>query len=313
MNFGSLYLADGIPLIPVALGLFALPEIVDSLRFRERIADRCRADEGRLAGLNDVWVHRGIVLRCSALGAMFGALPGIGGSVIDWLAYGHVIQTARDKTQFGKGDIRGVIGPESANNAKEGGALVPTLLFGIPGSGTMALFLAGMVLIGVQPGRQMVEENLSLTYLIIWSIAVANIVGAGICFALAPPISRLTAVKYTRIAPFLIVIVFFAAYQASGDWGDLVALMLFGLLATFMKLFGWSRPALLIGVVLSQELEAAFYRTAQIHGFGLLTRPLALIILAAVILSALAIWRARGRKGVWLGERTWGDDRRLRS
>src|SRR3546814_7418301 len=87
--------------------------------------------------------------------------------------------------------------------------------------------------------------------------------------------------------------------------------MLFGLLATFMKLFGWSRPALLIGVVLSQELEAAFYRTAQIHGFGLLTRPLALIILAAVILSALAIWRARGRKGVWLGERTWGDDRRL--
>jgi TctA family transporter len=79
--------------------------------------------------------------------------------VVDWIAYGHAVQTSKDKSQFGKGDIRGVIAPESANNAKQGGALLPTLLFGIPGSGSMAIFLGGMILIGIQPGPSMVDRQ----------------------------------------------------------------------------------------------------------------------------------------------------------
>lgn len=302
MTFGTIYLSDGLPLVLIALGIFALPEIIEVLRFRERISENKRLGQGWRAGLRDTWIHRWIVLRCASLGAIMGALPGIGGSVIDWLAYGHILQTSKDTSRFGKGDIRGVIAPESANNAKEGGALIPTLLFGIPGSGTMALLLAAFVLIGIQPGRQMVENDISLTFVIIWSIALANIVGAGIAFAMATPIAKLTTVKYTYIAPFIIVMIYFAAFQATAAWGDLIGLTIIGIVATFMKRFGWSRPAFLIGFVLSGGLEAAFYRTAQIYGFDFLARPTALILVALVLVTGYFAMRTRTRVSDQVGE-----------
>lgn len=302
MTFGSLYLTDGIPLVLVALGIFALPEIIDVLRTRERIAEgKSALGKGWLQGIKDTWIHRWIVLRCSGLGAIIGALPGIGGSVIDWLAYGHVLQSSKDKSQFGKGDVRGVVGIEAATNSKDGGALIPTLLFGIPGSGTMAMVLAAFVLIGIQPGRQMVEGNLSLTFVIIWSLALANIAGTAISFILAAPISRLTTVRFTLLAPFLIVIMTFAAYQANADWGDLIGVMLLCVVGVLMKRFGWSRPAFLIGFVLSPGLEAAFYRTAQIYGFDFLTRPAALILIAIVSVVGFIAWRTKTRVSEQVG------------
>ncbi|AZQ69733.1 hypothetical protein EF888_14720 [Silicimonas algicola] len=311
MTYGSLYLSDGIPLVVLALGLFAIPEILEVLRTRERIAEEQLLGKGWLQGLKDTWIHKWIVLRCSAIGTIIGALPGIGGSVIDWVAYGHVVQTSKDKSQFGKGDIRGVIAPESANNAKEGGALIPTLLFGIPGSGTMALVLAAFTLIGITPGRQMVQENLSLTFTIIWSIAVANIFGAGIAFALASPISRLTAVRYRLLAPFLLSVVFFAAYQATQSWGDLLTMMAVGGIAIFLKRFGWSRPAFLIGFVLSSGLEAAFYRTAQIYGFSFLYRPVSIVLFLLVAVTGYMAWRSKTRVSDQVGDMEGKTPRRL--
>ena len=146
------------------------------------------------------------------MGCIVGALPGLGGSIVDWIAYGHAVQTTKNRELYGTGDVRGVIAPESANNAKEGGALVPTLLLGIPGSGSMAILLGGLVLIGIDPGVEMVTDNLDLVYLVIWSIAVANVVGAGICFALSPQIAKLTTIRYVLLAPFMLGIVFFAAF-----------------------------------------------------------------------------------------------------
>ena len=139
MTFDSGYLSDGIPIVIVGLGMFALPEIVDLLRRNTSISETGTLGQGWLQGLKDAIRHKWIVIRCSVIGCIVGALPGLGGSVVDWIAYGHVIQTTKDRDEFGKGDIRGVLAPESANNAKEGGALIPTLLFGIPGSGSMAI------------------------------------------------------------------------------------------------------------------------------------------------------------------------------
>jgi len=301
MTFGNLYLSDGMPLVVLALGLFAVPEILDVLRTREQISEHRGLGSGWMQGLKDTWIHRWIVLRCAGIGTLIGALPGIGGSVIDWVAYGLVVQTSKDKSMYGKGDIRGVIAPESANNAKEGGALIPTLLFGIPGSGTMALVLAAFTLIGIQPGREMVEGNLSLTFVIIWSIAVANIFGAAIAISLALPIAKLTNLRYTLLAPFLLVTVFFATFQSSRSWGDLVTMLLVGFLAIFMKRFGWSRPAFLIGFVLSPGLEAAFYRTAQIYGFDFLLRPVSIVLFALVALCAYVAMRSKTRVSDQMG------------
>ena len=237
--------------------------------------------------------HKWIVLRCAGVGALVGILPGLGGSVVDWIAYGHIVQSSKDRESFGKGDIRGVLAPESANNAKEGGALVPTLLFGIPGSGSMALLLGGLILIGIEPGPGMVNDNLGLTFTIIWSIALANVFGAGICLALAKPIAQLTIIRYATIAPLMIGIIFFAAYQASNDWGDLIALLVMSTLGVYMKRFGWSRPGLLIGFVLSDKVEDSIYQTIQAYGIELFARPIVLVLLTLVILSAVVALRTK--------------------
>ena len=178
MVMGLDYLYDGLPLVVIALAIFAFPEISELFRKDAAIADKDTNDLGRAGwfmGMRDVLKNKWLALRCSSIGTIIGAIPGMGGSVVDWIAYGHVVQTSKDKSQFGKGDIRGVIAPESANNAKEGGALMPTLLFGIPGSGSMAVFLGGMVLIGIEAGPSMVTTDIELTYTIIWSLAIANV------------------------------------------------------------------------------------------------------------------------------------------
>ena len=138
------------------------------------------------------WQNLGLALLGCFLGTIMGALPGLGGSVVDWIAYGHIIQTTKDRENFGKGDVRGVLAPESANNAKEGGALIPTLLFGIPGSGSMAILLGGFVLVGVEPGVTMKTEHLDLTFVMIWSLALANVIGALVCLGVANHVAKLT-------------------------------------------------------------------------------------------------------------------------
>ncbi|MGH8706814.1 MAG: tripartite tricarboxylate transporter permease, partial [Burkholderiales bacterium] len=228
-----------------------------------------------------------IVLRCSGIGCLIGAMPGLGGSAADWMAYGHAVQIAKDKSQFGRGDVRGVLAPESANNAVAGGALVPTLLFGIPGSGSTAIFLGGMVLLGIQPGIMLVETQLDLVYTIIWTLAIANVIGAGLCFGVSPFVARLTTLPYTYVAPFMMMIIFFAAYQATSDWGDILSLLVIGVLGLYMRRFGWPRPPLIIGFVLAEGAEGYLYQAIQFHGSAWLWRPGVVII---AVIAVASVW-----------------------
>ena len=287
-TFGIDYLMDGVPLVVVGLGLFAFPEIVDLLIKGRSISDVATLGKGWLDGVKDTLRHKFIVLRCSVIGVIVGFLPGLGGSVVDWIAYGHIIQTSRDRDKFGKGDIRGVIAPESANNAKEGGGLIPTFLFGIPGSGSMAVFLGGLLILGIQPGPSMVTDNVDLVYTAIWSLALANVFGAILSIALSKPITRLTVVPFSYLAPFMVLIITFACYQATRSWGDLVALLLMGILGWFMKQYGWPRPAALIGFVLAGNLETYLFISVQRYGFSWFTRT-GVIVLAAIIIGSLAM------------------------
>lgn len=296
MIFGNDYLYDGVPLVIVGLGLFAVPEIVDLLRRDQAISAEGGLGSGWLDGVRDWWKNLWLSTRCAALGTLVGAIPGLGGSVVDWLAYGHAMQSEKNTENFGKGDVRGVIAPESANNAKEGGGLLPTLMFGIPGSGSMAVFLGGMVLIGIEPGPSMVTTNLDITYMIVWSLAIANVLGAGLCILLAQPIARLTTIPFPQLAPFMIVVISFAAFQATRSLADLVALLVIGVIGIFMRRFGWPRPAFLIGFVLAAQSEAYLYQAVQFYGWQFILRPGSLILLGIILLS------------VWLGMRSRVDD-----
>lgn len=287
MTFDNSYLMDGIPLVVVGLGIFALPEIIDLLRQNRPIAEASKIGSGWLEGVKDLIRNKWLAVRCSVIGCVVGALPGLGGSVVDWIAYGHAVQTTKGKNEFGKGDVRGVLAPESSNNAKEGGGLIPTLLFGIPGSGSMAVFLGGMVLIGLEPGPAMVSTDLDITYTIVWSLALANVIGAGACLLLSKHVAKLTTIPYALMAPFMIMVICFAAFQATRDLGDLTTLLAIGVLGVLMKRFGWPRPAFLIGFVLAGGMETYLYQAVQFDGWGFLLKPGVLIIGALTVLSVV--------------------------
>ena len=292
-TFGTLYLVEGVPIVIVGLGLFALPEIVGLLDSKGAIAKALKNEEGWFRGIKDVFKNWFLVLRCSSIGCIVGALPGLGGTVVDWIAYSHLKQTSKDTSNIGKGDIRGVIAPESANNAKEGGALIPTLLFGIPGSGNKVLLLGGFILIGIEPGLEMVTTHLDLTYLMIWSLAIANIVGAGLCIGFASHISKLTLVRYYILAPVMIVLIFFATFNINRDWYDFIGLLGFGLIGITFKAFGWSRPALLIGFFLSTKVELLSYQTQAVYGLTFLTRPVSIILIVLCFGTILLLLRQK--------------------
>ena len=218
---------------------------------------------------------------------------------MDWIAYGHAVQSTKDKSNFGKGEIRGIIGPESSNNAKEGGGLVPTLLFGIPGSGSMAVFIGALALLGngIDVGPSLLENNLDFTYSIVWLLALANVVGTILCIAMAPTIARLTSVRFALLAPFIFMIISFAAFQSGQNLMDLVALFAIGFLGIMMRRFDWSRPAFLIGFVLSNPVENYSNNATQIAGIrfrdsfeagmSYIATPIVIILLIITVVSVV--------------------------
>jgi len=296
------YLVDGFQLVIVGLGIYAVPEIVSLLRQDRAIAEGGTLGDGWTQGVRDWWTHRWLSLRCAVIGVIVGVIPGLGGSVVDWLAYGSAVQTAKDKSQFGQGDIRGVIAPESSNNAKEGGGLVPTLIFGIPGSGSMAIFLGGLALLNMTPGPQMVRNNLDITYTIVWSLALANVIGAGLCILLSKWIARMTTIRFTIIAPYLFTIIAFAAFQSRQSALDLAALVGIGILGILLRRFDFSRPAFLIGFVLSNQSEifvnqafqiaGARFRRSSEAGWDYLLSPITITLLVLTIVSVIVGIRA---------------------
>jgi putative tricarboxylic transport membrane protein len=277
-TLGQLYLYDGIPIAVLALGLFALPEMIDLLAANRSIARAQGLGGKRLDGVKDALKHRWLVVRSSIMGAALGVVPGVGGAVVDWLVYGVTQQTSRDNENFGKGDIRGVIGPESANNAKEGGSLIPTLLFGIPGSGTTAILLGGLILLGIQAGPTMVTDDLDVTLSIIWTLAIANVLGAGACFLLSGYIARISLIPAAKLVPFLLVIMVVASYQSTRHWGDIIAFFVIGLIGWVMKQLGWPRAPMLIGFVLALSAERYLHISMSRYGADWLLRPAVIVI-----------------------------------
>jgi TctA family transporter len=288
-TFDSLYLWDGLPLTPLLLGVFALPELCDLLIARVAIAantGKVNIYKGQWQGVKDCFTHWWLILRCSWIGGGIGSIPGISASVVDWLAYGHALKTEKGASAtFGKGDVRGVIASESSNNAKEGGALVPTVAFGVPGSATMAILLGAFLIHGLVPGPDMLTKNLSITYSMVWSVALANILGAGLCYAFSPQFAKLATLRYTLILPAVLGIIYIGAFEASRQWGDLFTLLFFGLVGWIMKQLKWPRPPLILGVVLGDIIERYLFISIERYGLSWMLRPIVVLLFALAILG----------------------------
>ena len=288
----TLYLWDGLPIVPVTLGIFALPELCDLAIGRMAVVEAGKTIDTKTSmwlGIKDCFTHWFLILRCSWIGAALGAVPGIGVAVIDWIAYGHALRTEKGAAQtFGKGDVRGVIAAESSTNAREGGHLVPTVAFGVPSSAGMAILLGAFLIHGLVPGPDMLTKHLDVTYSMVWSIAIANIVGSGLCFTFSGYLAKLATLRYTLIMPCVLSLIYIGAFEHTRNWGDLYSLLFFGMLGWAMKHYQWPRPPLVLGYILGGILERYMFISIERYGVEWMWRP---IVLAMFILSALTLMR----------------------
>ena len=286
-TFGQVYLLDGFSLTIVALGLFGVAEAISMLAAGGGISNLPVTVTHWGEGFRDFWRHKFLILRAAIIGVFGGFVPAVGASASTWVAYGHSIRSAKDKSKFGKGEIRGIAASEGANNATVISDLVPTLLFSVPGGPAAAIFLGALFSFGYYPGPRMITQNPDLMFLIVWSVALSSVVGAAICFAITPSLARLTRIPFGIIAAPLILIMIVGAYQATSTMGDIFLLFALGALGWMMKHAEWPRAPALVGFVLAQPMEQYFWLANQIHGWTWLYRPGVLIIASFIFIPLL--------------------------
>jgi TctA family transporter len=243
-----------------------------------------------MEGIKDTFRHFWLVFRCSMVGVFVGILPGAGGGVAQWMAYAHAVQSAKDSKEregFGKGDVRGVLGPGAANNSKEGGELIPTVAFGVPGGGAMAILLSAFLIMGLSPGPDMLTKHLAITFSMVWTLAIANVITVLLCLTVLDQIAKVTNIRGNLIIPFILLLVFIGSYTANGQIIDLIVTLIFGVLSYFMVLFGWPRPPFVLGFVLGKVMETYFFISVARYGFAWLGQPLivGLILLMLFVIS----------------------------
>jgi len=296
-TFGSLFLWDGIGLLPVVLGLFAVPEAIalaspsgqSHIRASPRIDNAAR-------GVRDAIRHWRLVLRCSAIGSYIGMVPGVGGSVAQWIAYAHA--TSGRAPGAPRGAIEGVLGPGAANNSTVGAALVPTLIFGIPGSVTSVVLLSAMLMKGIIPGASVLAPeahggHLGFVFSLVAFLVLANAVVVAVFLRLLAPLSRVATVRGSLLFPGVVVLMFVGAFMDKSALEDLLVVAGAGAIGWLMMRLDWPRPPLLLGLALGPLAENRLFLSTSLYGWSWWHRPGVLIIGA---MAALFLWRGFARR-----------------
>lgn len=291
------YMLDGFRLVPLAMGLFAMPEILDLMTSGRSIAQPQTMEAISLRqvvkGGMAVFKYPGVFFRSCAIGSVIGMMPGVGGATAPFVAYAAAKQTAGDPDSFGTGRIEGVIAPETSSNAKEGGALVPTLALGIPGSASMALLLGAFIILGLQPGPEFLVKHLDLAFAAAMILAFGNVASSFLMFLLSKLLIYITRVPGHALAPMLLVLVMIGSYSAENSPMDVLFVFVFGGLGVVMERYGYNRPALLLGFVLGETIERYYQVSISAYGAYFFMRPISMTIIVATLLCIL--WPNRKR------------------
>ena len=297
-SFGIPYLLERPPIVPCVLGLFSLPEVIELAVRRGTLSEVPEMGKGLWDGVRDAVRNRWLALRCAFIGAYIGFIPGLGASIVDWVAYGHAVQSNRDaESEFGKGDIRGVIAPESANNAMKGGSLIPTIAFGIPGSATMAILLGAFLIHGIFPGPELLTTRLDVTFSVIWALVIANVLTAMVLMGCTTQLAKITTIRGSVLIPIIVVLVFMGSWMATQELGDWIVLLSLGGLGYLMKRWGWPRPPIALGIVLGPIMERYLDISVSRYGWSWLwQRPIVVVLIALTLATLFFAARSRARK-----------------
>jgi len=296
LTFGSVDMMNGFSFIPVALGIFVIPEVIRNLT-QARTGGPFRPSIGRiLPTAQDVKRCRFTALRGSALGFIVGALPGAGTTLAAVLSYTMEKKLSRDAGRFGKGEIRGVCAAETANNAASGGAFVPLLALGIPGSPVTAILLGAFMMFGLRPGPMLIKSNPDLVWGLICSMYIGNVILVLLNLPLIKLWVKIIQVPYYILAGIILVCSTAACYAANGNIFDLYVMIGFGILGWLLTLLEFPLAPLLLGLILGPMLEYNL-RNSLIISNGdpsiFLTRPISFFFLLYTFVAvALPLIRA---------------------
>ncbi|MGE5818131.1 MAG: tripartite tricarboxylate transporter permease [Deltaproteobacteria bacterium] len=291
-TFNQLFLWDGVGLVPITIGFYAIPETIELAVLGTSIATQ-EVEElgGVMQGVKDTFVHWWLVIRCSALGTFTAIIPGMGAATTQWLAYAHAVQSSPNKERFGKGAVEGVLGPGAANNSTLGGSLITTIAFGVPASVIMAILLGAFIIQGIVPGPDMLipepKGHLSLTFSFVWVIIISNIITVGICFLFLKPLARITQVRGSLIIPIILVLIYLGAFAEKNAFEDMLVVLFFGALGWVLEKLEWPRPPVLLGLVLGPLAENRLFLSTDNYGKAWLGRPGVLLIFAVILIGVI--------------------------
>jgi putative tricarboxylic transport membrane protein len=299
-TFGQLFLWDGVGLVPITIGFYAIPETIELAILGTSISTKEVGELGGvMEGVKDTFRHWWLVIRCSALGTLTAIIPGMGAATTQWLAYAHAVQSSPNKERFGKGDVRGVLGPGAANNSTLGGSLITTIAFGVPASVIMAILLGAFIIQGIVPGPDMLlpppKGHLDLTYSFVWVIIISNIITVAICFVFLKPIARVTQVRGGIIIPIILILIYLGAFAEKNAFEDMLVVLFFGALGWVMEKLEWPRPPVLLGLVLGPLAENRLFLSTDNYGWAWTTRP-AVIGIFALTLFGIFYPMIKGRR-----------------
>lgn len=289
-TFGSLNLADGIDFVPIAMGLFGLGEILYNL---EESAGKVHSP----AKLARVWPTRselressGAIARGSGIGFGLGVLPGGGAVLSSLVAYAVEKRRAKQPERFGRGAIEGVAAPETANNAAATSSFIPLLTLGIPANATMALMFGALLIQGVQPGPQLVDQHPDLFWGVINSMYIGNILLLIMSIPMVGVFVRILKVRPAILAPITALITILGVYTVNNSVFDIFIVIVFGVVGYLMKKVGFEPGPLVLAFVLGTMIESATRQSLLLFGgspAGFVTRPISGTIVAVIVVVAL--------------------------
>ena len=287
-TFGLPELSEGIHFVPVLIGLFALGELLNQSRTLKVHYERISNIVIRLPGKEDFKRVWGTILRSSGIGTFIGILPAEGATVAAIMGYNEARRWSKNKAEFGQGAPEGIAGPEAANNAATGGAMVPTLALGIPGSATTALILAALIMHGFRPGPFLMQETPEFVYAIFTAMLIANFAFLGIGLAGAKVFSRITLIPRTFLWPSVFCFSIVGAFAYSSSMFDVWVMLIAGVLGFLMLRHGFGPAPLVMGLILGKLVEESFSQSMIIldnNWLRLLESPIVVFFFALTLLS----------------------------
>ena len=286
--FGNYELYEGLGFVPVMIGLFAMSELLVQSKVANQAVEFVKMKAVQLPSREDYKKIWKTVVRSSGIGTFIGILPAEGATVASMIGYSEAKRWSKNKEEFGKGSIEGIAGAESANNAATGGAMVPTMVLGIPGSGTTAIILVGLMVHGLRPGPYLFTEQVNSVYQIFGSMLVANIMFLLMGLYAAKIFARISLVPINLLWPIVFALSVIGAYALNSSLLDIWIVLIFGVIGFFARRFGFAVAPIAVGLILGKMVEVNLQNSLKIFNgewWQIFTQPLAVFFLILAFLG----------------------------